>query len=100
MSKKLAHPLHPLYDHGKGGGWKWWVLHFVLLTSHFPAYAKWFARKVCGLVHATWGTSLGEHKRARYRIFNSKVVCRACTGCAPCALGNHSPLIGPPPHAC
>ena len=23
MSKKLAHPLHPVYDDGKGGGWKW-----------------------------------------------------------------------------
>ena len=24
MSKNLAHPLHPVYDDGKGGGWKWW----------------------------------------------------------------------------
>ena len=24
VSKNLAHPLHPVYDHGKGGGWKWW----------------------------------------------------------------------------
>ena len=24
VSKKLAHPLHPVYDDGKGGGWKWW----------------------------------------------------------------------------
>ena len=26
QSKKnfLAHPLHPAYDNGKGGGWKWW----------------------------------------------------------------------------
>ena len=23
-SKNLAHPLHPVYDDGKGGGWKWW----------------------------------------------------------------------------
>ena len=22
--KNLAHPLHPVYDDGKGGGWKWW----------------------------------------------------------------------------
>ena len=24
VSKDLAHPLHPVYDDGKGGGWKWW----------------------------------------------------------------------------
>ena len=24
MCKNLAHPLHPTYDDGKGGGWKWW----------------------------------------------------------------------------
>ena len=24
LSKNLAHPLHPVYDDGKGGGWKWW----------------------------------------------------------------------------
>ena len=24
MSKNLAHPLHPVYDDGKEGGWKWW----------------------------------------------------------------------------
>ena len=24
VSKNLAHPLHPVYDDGKGGGWKWW----------------------------------------------------------------------------
>ena len=24
VSKTLAHPLHPVYDDGKGGGWKWW----------------------------------------------------------------------------
>ena len=24
VSKNLAHPLHPLYDNGKSGGWKWW----------------------------------------------------------------------------
>ena len=24
VSKNLAHPLHPIYDDGKGGGWKWW----------------------------------------------------------------------------
>ena len=23
-SENLAHPLHPFYDNGKGGGWKWW----------------------------------------------------------------------------
>ena len=23
MSKNLAHPLHPVYDNSKGGGWKW-----------------------------------------------------------------------------
>ena len=23
-SKNLAHPLHPVCDDGKGGGWKWW----------------------------------------------------------------------------
>ena len=24
VSKYLAHPLHPVYDDSKGGGWKWW----------------------------------------------------------------------------
>ena len=24
VSQNLAHPLHPVYDDGKGGGWKWW----------------------------------------------------------------------------
>ena len=24
VSKNLAHPLHPVYDNDKGGGWKWW----------------------------------------------------------------------------
>ena len=24
VSMNLAHPLHPAYDDGKGGGWKWW----------------------------------------------------------------------------
>ena len=24
LYKNLAHPLHPVYDNGKGGGWKWW----------------------------------------------------------------------------
>ena len=24
VSKNLAHPLHPVSDDGKGGGWKWW----------------------------------------------------------------------------
>ena len=24
VSRNLAHPLHPVSDDGKGGGWKWW----------------------------------------------------------------------------
>ena len=24
VSKNLAHPLHPVCDDGRGGGWKWW----------------------------------------------------------------------------
>ena len=24
VSKNPAHSLHPVYDDGKGGGWKWW----------------------------------------------------------------------------
>ena len=24
VSKNLAHPLHPVYDDGIGGGWQWW----------------------------------------------------------------------------
>ena len=24
VSKNLAHPLHPVYGDGQGGGWKWW----------------------------------------------------------------------------
>ena len=63
VSKNLAHPWHPVYADGKGGGWKWWACHFVLLNAHISAYATCFARKVCGLVRSTWGTSQGEGKR-------------------------------------
>ena len=35
MFKNLAHRLHPVYDDGKGGGWKWWVSHFVVLNLTF-----------------------------------------------------------------
>ena len=81
VSKNLAHQLHPFNDDGKGGGWKWWEWHFVLLNSHFSAYATCLARKVCGLVRPTWGTSLGEDKLgARDKILNTKVVRRACAG--------------------
>ena len=85
MSKNLAHPLHSVHDDGKGGGWKWWEEHFVLLNSHISAYATCFARKVCSLVRSTWGTSLGEDKlEARDRI--------ARRPCAGRAQGKHSPL--------
>ena len=30
----------------------------MLLNSHISAYARCLARKVCGLVRSTWGTSL------------------------------------------
>ena len=43
MSKDLAHPLHPVYDDGKGGGWKWWEWHFVLVNFHTSAYARCLA---------------------------------------------------------
>ena len=53
----------------------------MLLNSHTSAYATRFARKVCGLVRSTWGTSLGGHTLgARDRIFNTKVARRACAG--------------------
>ena len=46
----------------------------MLLNSHIPDYAMCFARKVCGLVRSTWGTSLGGDKLgARDRILNTKV---------------------------
>ena len=78
MSKNPAHPLHPVYDDGKGGGWKWWECHFVLLNSHISAYARCLAGKVCGPVRSTWGTSLGEDTLgARDSIHNTKVVRRA-----------------------
>ena len=81
MSKNLAHPLHPVHDDGKGGGWKWWEGDFVLLNSHISAYATCLARKVCGLVRSTWGTSQGEDKLgARDKILNTKVARRACAG--------------------
>ena len=79
MSKNLAHPLHPVYDDSKGGGWKWWERYFVLLNSHISAYARYLAGKVCGPVRSTGGTSLGEDKLgARDRILNTKVARRAC----------------------
>ena len=71
VSKNPAHPLHPIYDDGKGGGWKWWEGHFVLLNSHFSAYATCFARKACGVVRSTWGISLSEDRlgvEVGYRI--------------------------------
>ena len=75
VSKNLAHPWHPVYDDDKGGGWKWWECHFVLLNSHISAYATCLARKVCGLVRSTWGTSLGGDKLgARNGILNTKVA--------------------------
>ena len=78
VSKNLAHPLHPVYDHGKGGGWKWWEWHFVLLNSHISAYTRCLTEKVCGLVRPTWGTSQGQDKLgARDKILNTKVACRA-----------------------
>ena len=81
MSKNLTHPLHTVYDDGKGGGWKWWRSHFVLLNSNVLAYATCFARNVCGLMWSTWGTSQGGDKLgARDRILNTKVARRACAG--------------------
>ena len=62
VSENLAHPLHPVYDDGKGGGWKWWEWHFVLLNSHISAYTRCLAEKGCSLVRSTWGTSQGEDK--------------------------------------
>ena len=62
----------------------------MLLNSHISAYARCIAGKVCGLQRSTWGTSQGEDKSgAREKIFNTKVVCRACAGRAP---GKHSPV--------
>ena len=53
----------------------------MVLNSHIPAYATCFARKVCGLVWSTWGTSVGGNKSgARDRILNTKVARRACAG--------------------
>ena len=52
----------------------------MLLISHISACATCFAGKVCGLVPATWGNSLGDHKLgARGRILATKVARRACT---------------------
>ena len=39
VSRNLAHPLHPAYDDGKGGGWKWWDTH---THTQRPQYAKKF----------------------------------------------------------
>ena len=56
----------------------------MLLNSHIPVYATCLARKVCGLVRSTWGTSLGGDKLgARDRILNTKVARRARAGHAP-----------------
>ena len=61
----------------------------MLLNSHISAYARCLARKVCGLVRFTWGTSRGEDPLgARDCILNTKVARRACAGRAP---GKHSP---------
>ena len=61
----------------------------MFLNSHISAYARCLARKVCGLVRSTWGTSQGEDKLgARDKILNTKVARRACARSAP---GKHSP---------
>ena len=66
----------------------------MLLNSHISAYVTCFARKVCGLVQSTWGTSLGEDKLgAKDRILNTKVARRACAGRA---TGKHSPCVSNP----
>ena len=54
----------------------------MLLNSHISAYARCVARKVCGLVRSTWGTSQGEDKLgARDKILtNTKVARRARAG--------------------
>ena len=84
VSKNLAHPLHPVYDDGNGGGGKWWEWHFVLLNSHISAYTRCLAEKVCGLVRSTWGTSLGgDDLGARDKILTTKVARRACARSAP-----------------
>ena len=79
MSKNLAHPLHPVYDDGKGGGWKWWECRFALLNSHILPYATCFAQKLYGLVRSTWENSRSEDELgAGDRIINTKVARRAC----------------------
>ena len=50
----------------------------MLLNSHISVYARCSARKVCGLVRSTWGTSRGEGKLgARDKILSTKVARRA-----------------------
>ena len=35
MSTILANPLNPVYDNGRGGGWKWWETFCVVELSYF-----------------------------------------------------------------
>ena len=57
------------------------MCHFVLLNSHILAYATCFARKGCGLVRSTRGTSLSEdYLGARDKILNTKVTHGALPG--------------------
>ena len=50
----------------------------MLFNSHISAYARCLARKVCGVVRSTWGTSQGEDKLgARDKILNTKEAHRA-----------------------
>ena len=52
----------------------------MLLNAHILAYARCFARKVCGLLRSTWGTSQGEDKPgARDKILNGDVPCAVRT---------------------
>ena len=63
------------------------------IFSHISASATCFARKVCGPVRSTWGTSRAEDELgARDKIVNTKVARRACAGRTP---GNRSPLVAP-----
>ena len=53
----------------------------MLLNSHISVHTRCLAKKVCGLVRSTWGTSQGEDKiGARDKILNTKVARQARAG--------------------
>ena len=83
VSKNLAHPLHPVYDDGKDGGWE--VVGVTFCVVEFLYFGLCHVLGTEGLrSSAVYLNSLGGDKLgARDRILNTKVARQAYAGHAP-----------------